>query len=249
MPQITSIKKSRKKDIYIVTIDSTNYEITEDTIVHFALVKEKELTDNELKEIILETDKDKLFAKTCNYISYQLRSESEIYKYLRILTTNEKVVGEIVNKLKTLKLIDDDLLSKSILDSCIYNLKGIKYYRNKLFERKINFEHSYLCEEEVLQKSIEKNKNKDTKNPINKQKNALISKLLRDGFSENLVFKNINEVEFSYEENDKIFKDIDKIKRKYHDLDDRSLKNKLIQSLLLKGYEYKEIIECINIEN
>jgi len=248
--KIESLKKLKKKGMYEITINGIDYKITEDLIVENILTKGKELTDLELDELKDQIVNDNLLVKVYNYISYQFRSEKEIIKYLEELNATDTQINDIVNKLKMLNMIDDDNLSKSILNYIIAQLKGPKAYKQKLYERKIDIIHSYDDETqlETINKSIEKNKDKNTKYPIIKQKNLLVQKLLRDGFEEKYVFREVDKIEFVDDSDDKLEKEVEKLKLKYSKYSKYEMKNKIINNLMSKGFSYSKIKKYITDE-
>ena len=245
MPQkvVKSIKKLKSKNLYLVTIDDEDYKVTDDLIVKYALSKDKKINDFTYDEFIKDVGLDYYYIKVCNYISYQFRSENEIRDYLKSSGCSEEGIEALITKLKNVSLIDDKMLSQFILNSMINNLKGPKAYANKLFERKVLAQANYDkdIEIEVLEKSIEKNKDKYVKYPSKKQKNCLIQKLLRDGFSENLVFKEVSKLKFTDNSYETLQRDYEKLLRRYQDLDKSERKRKIITSLLNKGYAYSEV--------
>ena len=186
-----------------------------------------------------------------NYISYQFRSEYEIKKYLYGLSANENQVNDIIIKLKSLNMIDDNYLSVSILNYCIAQLKGPKIYKNKLYERRIEIIHNYNDNDQIeaINKSIEKNKDKNKKLPALKQKLLLTQKLLRDGFEEKYVYKLIDEVSFdddTDEQLERLIKEYEKLQIKYSKYTDYEKRNRIINNLMSKGYTYKQISKLIN---
>lgn len=241
--KINSIKKLKKKGMYEITINDDVYKVTEDLIVKYYLIKDKILTDDELDLLKSKIEDENILLKVYNYISYQFRSEKEIEDYLYALNANNLQVSDIINKLKMISLIDDDSLSKSILNYTIAQLKGPKSYKKKLYERKISIVYDYTEEDqlETINKAIEKNKDKNIKQPITKQKNLLINKLLRDGFDEKYIFSEVNKINFSDESNETLKKEIERLKIKYSKYTDKEIRNKIINNLLSKGYKYTNI--------
>ena len=246
--KIINVKKLKKKGMYEVTFATFDIKVTEDLIVKYTLVPGKELDEDIIKEIKQEETKEEMFLKVLNYISYQARSEMEIRVYLNKHECNSNDKEIIIDRLKKLDFIDDYHLSELILDNCISNKKGPNKYKEKLYTKGIKEykEYSSDLEEDTIVEAINKNKDNKKGLPILKQKNSLANKLISDGFSPNLVYKEVNKVNFIDNSSELIDKDIVKLIRKYNKLTGKELKNKLITGLLSRGYEYRLITSKLN---
>ena len=248
--KIISIKKLKKIGMYEVAFDNEKIEVSDDIIVEFRLEKDKEISLDELKKIKKENDKRNIFFKVCNYISYGMRSEYEINKYLKEHNVNQSDAKAIIKKLKEIDLVNDDKLATYILDSVIRQKKGPKVFLNKLFERKLNvnkddYEYSEEQEEKIIDDLITKLYDKKKSLPIKKQKEQLYQKLLRDGFSASLIEHKINKINFIDESKATLDKEIIKLNKKYEKLPNDERKDKMIRSLIQKGYDYHDIMKVI----
>ncbi len=248
--KIISIKKLKKIGMYELTTSVDKIEVSDDIIVKFRLEKDLEIDPTLYKKIKKENEKRNIFFKVCNYISYGMRSEYEIYKYLEERDVSQADIIKIIKELKDLNMVDDEMLAKFILDSTIRNKKGPKVFYNKLFERKLkvnkdDFIYDEDMEEEVLDVIIPKLVDKKTNLPIKKQKEQLYQKLIRDGFSGSLIEKKINSISFTSNALDYLDNEIKKLKKKYEKLPDDEKQTKIIQSLMRKGYEYSDIKKVI----
>ena len=241
--KIISVKKLKKKGMYEVNFLTFDLKVTEDLIVKYNLVPNKEI-DNETIELIKKEEvKEEYFLKTLNYISYQMRSEMEIRMYLNKLEASSADKELIIKRLKDLDFIDDYHYSELILDNCISNKKGPNKYKEKLFSKGIKEYAPYLEEFELdaITEAIKKNKDNKKGLPKQKQKLALTNKLLSDGFTPALVYSKVSVVEFIDNSSELIDKDIEKLKRKYYKLKGKELINKLVIALRTRGYDYKLI--------
>ena len=106
-------------------------------------------------------------------------------------------------------------------------------------------------EEEIIVKIIKKENNNNL--PIKKFKLNLCNKLIRNGFSNELVYKLVERQKFDDNSESLIEKDFNKVYNKVIKKDKTTSEKKqlIINSLLSKGYEYsliKEIIKkCSNL--
>ena len=248
--KIIAIKKLKKIGMYSLTTSVDEITVSDDIIVEYRLEKDKEFTKEEYKELKKENDRRNIFYKVCNYISYGMRSEAEIYRYLNEHDIAKSASAKIVNELKNSKMIDDDMLAQYILDSTIRNKKGPKVFENKLFERKLKVDISMYPydeekEQEVLDEVIAKLYDKKKNLPIKKQKEQLYQKLIRDGFTSSIVMNKINRIDFIDESDETLDKEVNKLLKKYEKLPDEEKKNKIIRSLMQKGYEYSKISKVV----
>lgn len=251
--KIESIKKIKKPGMYELITNVDKLTVSDDIIVKYNLSKDLELTADDYKAIKKDNDKSNIFFKVLNYISYQMRSENEIYIYLEKYDVSKKDAKEIVKRLKDLQFIDDDILASNILDSVIRNNKGPNAFRDKLWERKLKVDvNKYLekydtdTESEVIDKVILKNYDKKKNLPIIKQKNSLYAKLIRDGFNSSLIESKINKLEFIDESSKTLDKEIDKLIKKYDKYSGYELQKKITSNLIQKGYNYHDINKKIS---
>ena len=261
MPQlkIETIKKARKKGFYDIQTSNGKYCISENLIVEYEILKDREFDEELFNKIIQKNNKEKLLISVYNYISYQMRSTKEVVDYLRKKEASIEDTDNIINKLIEQGYINDEMLSKYILDDVIRNKKGPKYLENKLklkgIESKIIYEcvskYTSLVEEENIAYLINKLKEKNSDLPIKKQKERIAQKLIRDGFSSNVVFRLINITDFDFNGLSKLEEDAVKIIKsiensKYGSLSSYEKKNKIVNKLLMKGYEYEDIKNIIS---
>lgn len=136
---------------------------------------------------------DFCFDKVLNFLSYRARSEYEINFYMLRKAWPEDVRVEIINKLKHLKLIDDEDFSRQWIASrsrgrisgrsllkAELRKKGIA---KELIDRLVSEERGSASEEILAEKAIEKKLAKMKDLPVMEQKNKLYGQLLRKGFS------------------------------------------------------------------
>ena len=258
--KIISIEKKQKSTKYKVITDDLDYTVSEDMIIKHQLFKDKIFTENEFKQVIEDILEDKYFNKVLNLLSYSSKSEYEIITYIH---TNEfknkeflkeNQINNIINKLKQLGYINDELLCVNVIDYYIRNNKGPLFIKQKLKEKKIEdniINDKLLCydsslEEEIIVKLLSKENNKNY--TLKKFKNTLANKLIRNGFNSSLVFKLIEKQVYEDNSNQLIEKDFLKVYNKVIKKDNKTdgeKKQLIINSLLSKGYEYQLIKDII----
>ena len=128
----------------------------------------------------------------------------------------------------------------------IVNILSKKGVRSDIINEALadfDFESEELVEEVV--RKLQKYVDSIRKYPLRKQELILSQKLQRDGFGYDIIEKVKNRISFNDESDETIDKDILKVKKRYEGkgLDSYQLKEKIISSLLSKGYEYNKIKE------
>ena len=250
--KIESISTAKRKDYYKIETSIGPFLISEGMIVKYHILKDNEFLEEEFNEIMAEITKEKYFSSALNYISYQMRSEKEIREYLTNKDIPFEILDATVSRLKELDYINDDELAKAYLVESKNKGKGPLALKNKYLLKGIDREiyNKYLEEynsEVELEIAVEKGMTlvlKYSEYPINKQKQKIYEKLVRDGFSQSISNKVLNLLEYKDDSDEKLKKEIRKQLLKIEILNYEN-KKKLISKLLLKGYEYKKIKEYI----
>lgn len=263
--KILGIEKKPKSKKYIIITEDLNYTVSEDMVIKHQLFKEKSFTEDEFKQVIEDILEDEYFNKVINLLSMSHKSEYEIINYIHTNEAKNKQylkevqVQNIIKKLKQLDYLNDDRLCDYTIDYYIRNNKGPLFIKQKLKEKKVNerlINSKLLCydstlEEEIIVKIIKKENNNNL--PIKKFKLNLCNKLIRNGFSNELVYKLVERQKFDDNSESLIEKDFNKVYNKVIKKDKTTSEKKqlIINSLLSKGYEYsliKEIIKkCSNL--
>ena len=131
--------KANGKNIrYICQVDGIEYSFSEDVILEYRLVKGKEINQSILDEAIKKNDLSFYYDKALNYAYKYSKNSVEIYDYLlnKGLVNNE--IAEIIDKLKKIKIIDDEKLVKDLASYYARSGNGRLMISKKLFERKFN---------------------------------------------------------------------------------------------------------------
>ncbi len=256
MINITSIKKL-KNDKYIIETEENNKKnihiLSENTIIRYNLLSKKPLSKDEYKRIIKDSEYDLLYLKAIHYISYQMRTISEVKKHLSKDTQNEKLINRIILELKNNKYVNDSTYVKEyVRDKIEYDLVGPKYIREKLITKGIHYD---LITNELLQFDEEKQYEKVSmiidketryklKKPYQKVYVQLKQKCLTKGFKSSVVESCIqnrkDDIIAMIDEEDLLGKELSKLIKNY-DIKDYKQKDKLIKKLISKGYNYNVI--------
>lgn len=115
MNTIIRISKGKGPFYEVATSEGETLRVSEDLLVRFRLLKGKELSEEELKEIKKSAGFDLGLQQAMNYISYQLRSEMEVRTYLKDKEIEKQDRDLVVERLKELNLIDDKNYGESYI--------------------------------------------------------------------------------------------------------------------------------------
>lgn len=250
---ITS-KKRQKNKRYLVETNLDSYKFDEDTVIKYMLFKDHEFTKKEFDEVLFNAKVSEGFNKALSYLSRSKKSTYEVKEYLRGKDDyNEKAIDLIISKLKEFKFIDDYEYARSVINT-YGKVKGPLYIKNKLEVKRIHkdiiskvigeynieyseFDNALTLARKVMEASDIK------KYPITKQKTKIYSKLISNGYSSEIASRVLSRLEFVDESDEELEKELRKYLRKYFDseLNFKEKKNKIITSLMNKGYNYKNI--------
>ncbi|MBM7635587.1 recombination regulator RecX [Streptococcus saliviloxodontae] len=249
--KITKIEK--KKRLYLLEIDDTEkLYVTEDTIVAFFLSKGMTIDQQTLEEI-------KQFAQlsygknlALYYISFKQRTEKEVRDYLIQHDIDKRICPQVIKTLKSEKWIDDRKYVQSFIQqNQLTGDKGPHVLSQKLFQKGIDKD---LVQQElrnsdfddIIQKQAQKLlKGYHTKLNQRALKDKIVQGLITKGFDFNdakIACDNLDIQTNDDKEQELLQKELDKyyrkLSRKYEGYD---LKQRLLQSLVRKGFDYSEI--------
>ena len=263
MNKVVSIKKLRNS-AYVIEIEEKGTKvphiIAENTIIKHNLLSKKELSKEEYKKIIKDNEYELLYLKAINYISYQMRTISEVKKHLLKDTKNNTLINRIIAELKGNRYLNDkEYVKEYINEKMEFDLVGPKYIKDKLVSKGIHFD---LIEEYLINFTehmqfdkiftlISKELKYKQKKPYQKVYLSLKQKLISKGFYLSIIESSLlsrkDDIIMMIDEEDLLQKDYSKIKDKY-DISTYEDKSKLIKKLMSKGYNYELIKTFINKE-
>ena len=236
-----------KKYLVYVNDDEEPITFTEDQIVNNRIVKGNSFYEKDWKKIIKSLDEGKLFEKVLKYIDYKPRTEKEVIDYLDEHSATSIMVKNIIKRLKTIGFIDDDRYARIFVEEEIRHQKGPNAIKHVLLTKGISEEitNKYLevYDSEFLFENALDMGRKTLKTvvglPIQKQKESVYTRLYRMGYDYSIINRVLSNLEYSELNFDLLERDYLKLKSKEED------KNKIIQKLLAKGYNYGDIKKVI----
>jgi len=241
--EIKKVIKKKKK--YLVITEEEDYEFDEDTIVKWEVLPGRRFSKNDFKKVLSDLNTNKAFQKALNYLRYGPRTVKEMENYLDDYANSNVVI----KKLKDFHYLDDNRYVNTFLDSVKRNKKGPEYLKNSLKLKGINANLIVDClknyskseEEEIISFVIEKFISKNVGFPVNRIKRSLMEKLIRDGFTQELINHKISTLELVDNSYDNLQKDFAKLQKKFASAKEEERKQKIVNALLRRGYEYANI--------
>ncbi|WP_420824503.1 recombination regulator RecX [Vagococcus coleopterorum] len=243
-----------KNNLYKVSLTSgKSFRVSEDVLVRRRLLKGTELSEEEIAEIQKQTQLDHGYQQALNYLSYQLRSEKEIHDYLVKKEIELPSRLEIIERLKSLNLVDDLVFSESyIRTQARLSDKGPRVLKDKLRQKGIKADIIEQAleqfpsdeQEEVAKIAAQKALKKYQRHSFVEQQQKIKQLLMTKGFSPDVISLAIQDLEMEKDPESEVEKLAvlgDKLWRKNqrHDLSKR--KQKVTQSLYQKGFNFDDI--------
>ena len=163
MSKITSITaQTKNKDRCNIFIDGEfKVGLSLETVMKFHLKVGQEISEKELSEVILNSEKSVALNKAVNYISRLLKTKHQVKVYLQNKGYTEEVVNYCIEKLNEYGYINDVEYSIRYLES-VYHKQGNRLSQLKLFEKGVSKDNIQLAIEkfeETMALSSENGKN------------------------------------------------------------------------------------------
>lgn len=240
--QINKFKKVGKGK-YKVFFDNEELTLYEDIILKYDLLIKKDIDVYLLDKIINENNFYDAYYISLNYIEIKMRNKKEIKKYLESKGFEKEYIDYAINKLENQKLLNEKQYVEAFInDKISLSLDGPYKIKKQLLDFDIEEDtiDNYLfnIDGNIWKEKINKIINKKMSLMKNKSYYMFINKLKNDLY--NLGYDNEmidNKLELINYESDAIDKDITKSIKKF-----KNDKNKIISSLMRKGYSYEEIV-------
>lgn len=238
------INKFKKvgKNKYKIFLDTTELTLYEDIILKYDLLLKKDISLEEIDKLIDENSYYDAYNMALNYIEVKLRNRKEIVEYLKRKEFNNKCIDYALEKLDKLNLLDDKKYTEAFVnDKILLSSDGPFKIRKQLIDLEIDEdivdEYLYHIDEAVWKSKLEKLINKKKSIMKSKSYYMFITKMKNDlyntGYDKYMIDELLSNIEYS---SDALNKDFLKADKKF-----KGDKNKIISSLLRKGYSYDEI--------
>ena len=249
MMKIKEIKKNKNGKYKIILDNDEIINTYDDVILNNGLLFHKEIDSELLNKLNTETNYYEIYNKTIKFIEKKLRSKKEIITFLNKNKVGESDKEKIINKLESIKLINDELFANAYSQDRI-NLSSDGPYKiindlrkNDISEEMIEKVISKI-DEDLIYEKLKKLIVKKIKSNHNKSNYMLKQKIIIDmtnlGYDKEMIIEIIDENKCSNSNiiNNEYKKIYTKFSKKYEGIElERLIKNKLIQ----KGFSSEEI--------
>ena len=186
---LNDIKKLKLSYKVIVREDASVYsfEISEDLLINSSFLRVRRLTSEEYQKFLNNLPFDSVYLQALKFAFRKRRTIKEVKTYLESLTSSDEIIDEVVKKLVTSALLNDEDYFESYLDYAI-NVKRDGYNKIKDDLTKIGIYKDFYYPEESLKDNILILENKYIKSSRDMSKDLRINKakahLLRKGYRE-----------------------------------------------------------------
>lgn len=256
MPVITKITQQKKNgERYNIFLDNQYaYSVHESVLVKYGLTKGKVLDEWTIDDMVYADEVSRAFHRALHFLSFQMRSESEVKKKLLEAGYGNAVIAEAIVKLKELNFLDDRAFSEALLRTKKNtSAQGPKAIQQALQKKGIDSETqqqvlaSYKKEEqlELATKLATKAAAANQKIPPAQLKQKIQQALLRKGYSFSIIQEAIAAIDFELE--DEEWRTVtetagEKAWRRYASkYEGRELKQRVKQSMYRKGIPLEQI--------
>ena len=247
--KILRVKKGEKK-VVIVFDNGDKLEITPNVYTDFILFPGKALSKKDIDEIKNRNEIDKYLAYATKLLGQRPYTKYKLKEKLLKKGANDEQIDQVIEILIKYQLLDDKAIIKDFLEYADYRHFGYNRIKEELYKKgissiyidKIKYnEERDLKHAAILTKEYEK---KYSKYNYAKMKEHIYQTLLRMGYSYDVASSSLDKVTPINEKKELELLKVDykKTKEKYSSkYSGYELKEKITNSLLSKGYRYKDI--------
>ncbi|MGY3723878.1 regulatory protein [Granulicatella balaenopterae] len=252
------VQKKNKKRYSLYFNEEYAFGVEEETLIKFGLFKGTELTNEEIKRIQEEDEKNRAIALAIRFLARQLRTEKEVQKKLLKAEIGEETIAQVIERLKEMGYLNDGFYAEAFTNTTkAVSRKGPKVVAMELKKKGVKNEKieaaldEYSIEEqvsnalEIAQKYI--NRQMGVSEKVAKQKAHVF--LMQKGYGSEVIQLVMQELSFEQQvdrEQEILAKQADKmIRRHSRKLTGDSLKYKVKQALYQKGFSHEGIEEYI----
>ena len=133
------VQKNNKDKCNLYIDDEFNAGVHLDVCIKYGLKAGKEISQEDIDEIIFESDKILALSKTTQYLNTALKTEKQIRDYIYKKGYSKEVCSFVISKLKEYNYINDENYARAYIET--YNKKyGTLKLKTNLVQKGINKE-------------------------------------------------------------------------------------------------------------
>jgi regulatory protein len=261
MIEIVKIKKV--DDAYELHLNNFEvFTVDEDTILKYNLLTKKEMDVTLFNQLMQISEESEYYYKAINFISYRIRSQKEIRAYLNRFELTKNMKESIVNRLIENHFINDNEFAKAFFSTDWATTKnGPLKIKRRLIEKGVDegvaselikgIKHEDLIDR--IQMIIDSKIKRNTRKTMKALKDKLLNDLMTQGYYKSDIEECFSNTDFEVDvdhETDLLEKEYNKVharlSRKY---DGYELKQRIIKSLVTKGFSFSQINDYLDSIN
>lgn len=128
-------KLDKKKKNYLAIIDGNEYSFSEDIVLKYKLLPNREIDEATLKDALSENKSLEYYDKAVSYQIKYAKGEAEVKRYLYDKGLTSHDVSKIIDLMKERKILDDDKLLDGLITGLIKKYNGKALIREKLYQK------------------------------------------------------------------------------------------------------------------
>jgi regulatory protein len=169
--------------------------------------KRKSPVDDDESEIVVNEEKapQKTFDRAVNLLAYKARTINELRERLLEKTwTNERIVDEVIEKLKTYGYLDDDqyaasfarskLLQKPIGKRVLRQKLSLKKLDKETIEKALELTFEETSEADLIERAVQKRLRLKGKPETREDSKKFFDHLMRQGFNYDLIRETLQKI-------------------------------------------------------
>ncbi len=247
--KVSSVKKIKNK--YEISIENEILITEIETLVHFNLHKNKELTKEKLEEIKKYNERQVVYNKAIRYLSTR-KTTLEFKKKLFNMEIEPKLIYELVDEFTKKGYLNDDLFTSYFIKKHQkkYALNRLEMMlENKGISKELIEKHLSKETNKYFNEHLEEIINKTKKETFYKTKQAILRKMVNLGYDLKEVDAKLSNIELNIDEISALKKEYQKLKKRYQNkFNEYEINFKIKQALYRKGFN-KDLIEKFIMED
>jgi regulatory protein len=256
MKTVTKVTRQRRPGRYNVYLDDDfALAVDEKILIKYDLFKGTELEEDQLDEIVNAEFEQKAYMKAVTYATGRMRSKMQVIRKLKEDEVPNQVIGNIINRLEAVNIIDDEHFASEYVSFAMNNGKlGPQGVANKLREFGIDkfviqdalADYDEETQTEHLADKVEKLMTKNHRYSYFMAQQKTKQKLMQAGFNGDLINRALkayvadNEVDVD-EQEENLNRDANAAANRYRQYDGWDFTRRVKQAMYRKGYDLGKV--------